>query len=291
MRFSRIDLGDPPLTTPPRALGERPSGARAADRSKSLRLVASVEPVDALPAGVTDELWTIFSRYYADVSRPQMERDLSKKQFIILLRDSGDGSLQGFSTLEVYRRDVDGRPFVAVFSGDTIVEEAYWGQSALQRRFVRFMLAMKLRNPTLPVYWFLISKGYKTYLLLARNFPGHWPSHRHATPPMEQAILDELSRDKFGDAYDAAAGVLRFPTCQGRLKEGIAPIDAGLLDHADIRYFVEKNPGHARGDELCCLGRVDLTFPIYFLGRQLRKSVSGCVRWARKVWAIAGASS
>jgi hypothetical protein len=256
---------------------------------RSLRLFARTRPVRRLSPGERDALWAIFARYYADVRREAFERDLDRKQDIILLHDSGDRSLQGFSTLEVYRRALGGRRFVAVYSGDTIIEEAYWGQSALQRAFVRYLLRTWLRTPWLPAYWFLISKGYKTYLLLARNFPGHWPRAARATPPRAQAILDLLARDKFGEAY--ADGILRFDVCPGRLKEGVAPIDPSLLADPAVRFFVQRNPGHARGDELCCLGEVGPAFPAYFAARQVAKGLARIVRRFRKLWSAAVASS
>ena len=147
----------------------------AASAPRSGRLRGAVRPVASLTAADRDAMWAVFSRYYAAVDRARFDADLSAKDDVLLLRDTGDGSLQGFSTIEVYSRRVDGRPFVAVYSGDTVVEEAYWGQTALQRTFFTYLMKTKLRNPTRPVYWYLISKGYKTYLLLARNVPNHFP--------------------------------------------------------------------------------------------------------------------
>jgi len=48
--------------------------------------------------------------------------------------------------------------------------------------------------------------------------------------------------------------------CQGRLRDDVAPVDAFVLDDADVRFFAKKNPGHAQGDELCCLGKINLGF-------------------------------
>ncbi|HJK91691.1 MAG TPA: hypothetical protein RMH85_31120 [Polyangiaceae bacterium LLY-WYZ-15_(1-7)] len=205
-------------------------------------------------------MWRLFRRYYTEVERPTFERDLDDKDVVIVLRDSGDGSIQGFSTLKVYARKVHGRRVVAIFSGDTIIDAPYWGQSALHWTFLRFLVQVKLRHPLTPVYWFLISKGYKTYLLLARNYPHHWPRHDAPTPAFEQALLDALSADRFGEAYDREAGVLRFPESHGRLRGHVAPLSPELLAQPDVRFFAEKNPGHPHGDELCCLGRVDLAF-------------------------------
>jgi len=41
--------------------------------------------------------------------------------------------------------------------------------------FAKHLLLAKIRTPGRRVYWFLISKGYKTYLLLARTFLGFLP--------------------------------------------------------------------------------------------------------------------
>jgi hypothetical protein len=222
-------------------------------RSRS-ELVARAE----LPAAVEDAMWSLFRRYYVDVSRTTFRRDLAQKRHVILLLDTGDGSIRGFSTIDVDERVIEGRRVVSLFSGDTIVDEAYWGQKTLHRAFVRYLARLKLRHPRAAVYWFLISKGYKTYLLLTRNVPFAFPRHDRPTPPFEQAVLHHLAEARFGAAYDRSRGVLRFSRSQGRLRDGVAPVEARIAALPEVRFFVERNPGHARGDELCCLGRIDL---------------------------------
>ncbi len=238
---------------------------------RSGKLTARVTPRAALGPEARAAMWAVFARYYDAVTRASFERDLDKKQHVILLRDSGDGSIQGFSTIEVYSRLLRGKRCEVIFSGDTIIDEAYWGQQALQRAFATFLYLHKLKRPRTPVYWFLISKGYRTYVLMSRNFSSYWPRHDAPTPAEEGALLGELAAEKFGSAYDAQRGVLSFPQCEGRLKDGVVPIEESLLQHADIRFFLEKNPHHARGDELCCLGLVDLGCVWRFSTRALRK--------------------
>lgn len=250
------------------------------------RLRGSVRPVAALAPADRDAMWALFDKYYADVDRARFEADLAGKDDVILLRDTGDGRIQGFTTIQVYSRTIEGRAFVAVYSGDTVIEASYWGQTALQRAFFGYLMKAKLRNPARPVYWYLISKGYKTYLLLARNVPHHSPRWDAPTPAFDQQVLDLLSTDKFGAAYRPAQGVLHFEECQGRLKRGIAPIDTSLLSHPDIRFFVERNPGHADGDELCCLGRIDAALPVSFIAKQVERSLVRGLRRARSLlWA------
>ena len=56
-----------------------------------------------------------------------------------------------------------------------ILERRFWGYGGLQMAFAKHLLLAKIRTPGRRVYWFLISKGYKTYLLLARTFLGFLP--------------------------------------------------------------------------------------------------------------------
>jgi hypothetical protein len=233
------------------------------------RLVAALVARAEIPAPVRDSMWLLFRAYYDEVERDRFDADLDHKDHVILLSDRRDRTLRGFATLTRDRRRVQGREVVSVFTGDTIVDAAYWGQNALQRAFYRYLVATKLLHPSARVYWFLISKGYKTYLLLSRNFPDFWPRHDRATPAFEAEVLHTLAAARFGDAFLPGRGVLHYPQSLGRLRHHVAPLDAALLEDPDIRFFAEKNPGHVVGDELCCLGRVDLHMLAFFAGRTL----------------------
>jgi hypothetical protein len=252
-------------------------------KTRSGKLEAQTVAVSAISAADRERMWEVFQTYYADVSREMFDSDLAEKNHVFLLRDTGDKNIKGFSTVQVMHDTVVGKKVVAIFSGDTIVENEYWGQTALQKAFFRYILRIKSKNVFVPVYWFLISKGYKTYLLLSRNFPEHWPRHSKQTPPWQRAVLDTFAKRKFGDAWKSERGILQFNQCQGRLREGVAHIDENLLKQPDIKFFVEKNPHHELGDELCCLGKVDLKVASYYplklmrkkMFRSKRKSLSG----------------
>lgn len=247
----------------------------AASRTLSGKLGARRIAVSQLDSDTIAQMWSVFCGYYADISRDKFLADLNEKHFVLLLFDTGDRSVQGFTTIQVLHRQFAGKPYIAVYSGDTIINEAYWGQSALQGGFYRFLMGLKLKNPLTPLYWFLISKGYKTYLLVSRGCPNYWPRHDSPTPEHVLGIIDQLSREKFADDWKPELGVLKFATPAGKLKEGVAPVDAAALAYPDIRYFVERNPGHTQGDELCCLAAIDAQGGVSYVGKLARK-------WARR---------
>ncbi len=247
------------------------------------RLRARIQPIDTLRPEQRTSLWEMFQRYYVGVEPETFEADLRDKDELILLSDSR-GTIAGFSTLKTYRKTVEGRPIIVVFSGDTIVEPAYWGQTCLQRAFFRYVMKVKFKAGRTPVYWYLLSKGYKTYLLLSRNFATYYPRHDLPTPTFERALIQTLSVERYGEAFEPQRGVLQAEACPGRLRSGVAPLDLSLLSADDIRFFHQRNPGHAAGDELCCLGLIDHHLARKFCARVVRKSLRASARRAKALW-------
>lgn len=218
-------------------------------------LRASIVPVSSLQEFQLAGMWKLFESYYADIEHNRFLSDLYAKDSVILI--TAGKEIAGFSTLKTYDREIGNRHVKVIYSGDTIVHRAYWGQTVLQKTFFSFLVSTYLKNPTKDVYWFLISKGYKTYCLLSRNFPNYWPRHDAATPAFETELLGDLATDMFGDSWKPELGVLKFEESLGSLKGNVAPITDDARKFADIRFFEQINAGHAQGDELCCLGKID----------------------------------
>lgn len=221
------------------------------------RLVAETVPVSSLDSATIADAFSLFQRAYDGADRGRFEYDLAEKQLVILLRDRASGALKGFSTVLLQQIETP-RPATVVFSGDTVVDRAYWGQKQLQVAFARILVMQKLASPRRPVYWFLLSKGYRTYLLLANSFPRGTPRHDRAAEPSLQRLLDRLATERYGEQYDSRSGVIRYATAHERVRAGVAPITDELLRNPHVRFFADRNPGHADGDELACLAEVRL---------------------------------
>ena len=221
------------------------------------RLVADTVPVSSLDRATIADAFSLFQRAYDGADRGRFEYDLAEKQLVILLRDRNSGVLGGFSTVLLQVVEAP-RPATVVFSGDTVVDRAYWGQKQLQVAFARILVTQKLASPRRPVYWFLLSKGYRTYLLLANSFPRGTPRHDRDADPSLQRLLDRLATERYAEQYDPRSGVIRYATAHERVRAGVAPITADLLRNPHVRFFVKRNPGHEDGDELACLAEVRL---------------------------------
>lgn len=233
----------------------------------------TLHKVSALSRGERDTMYALFTRYYECVSRPAFDRDLDDKSDIVLLRSGR--TIVGFSTLKLVRWDDEhGHSHRAVYSGDTVIDRAHWGGSALQWAFLRYVLLAWAKRPWMPLHWLLISKGYKTYLLLANNFPTHYPRYEHPTPHAVQQLMDGLATRLFGAHYDPECGVVDFGESRGQLRRGVAEVEAAMADtHPRIRFFAQHNPGWNRGTELVCLARISPNLVWHYSARVLIKAI------------------
>jgi hypothetical protein len=220
-----------------------------------MRLVGTLTRIDELNPSRREEMFALFARHYDGATFPQFETDLAEKEWVIEVIDPADGSLRGFSTQCVLQAPLGDGTVRALFSGDTIVDREFWGDPALSHVWGHLALELIDKYRDEPLYWYLISKGYRTYRFLPVFFREFYPRHDVATPLAETAVLHALGRHKFGDSYDAGKGIVR-PKAACRLRDGLGEISAFRLRDPHLQFFVENNPGHAGGEELCCLARL-----------------------------------
>jgi len=197
------------------------------------------------------ELYALFERYYECTDYARFCADLAGKSHVLVLRDETE-VLRGFSTLALYEREHEGEALRVLFSGDTVVDEADWGQQVLAFAWLRLAGGIYARSAT-PLYWLLISKGHRTYRYLSAFSRIYFPSPSCPTPLRVAALMRFLAHDRFGDAFDDAAGVLRFPDARGQLRERYAEVPSAHRRLEEVEYFLARNPGYAQGDELVCL--------------------------------------
>ena len=202
-------------------------------------------------------LFEIFRRHYDHVSWTSFQHDLLEKDYLLVLTDSVSGEVRGFSTQQIMNCEVAGQPLRVIFSGDTIIDRDFWGEQELVRSWCRFAGQVLAAEPHKPLFWFLISKGYRTYLFLPLFYREFYP-RRDATPPeFEQEVMNVLAGRRFGENYDPLTGLVKFSEPHGQLTPELAEIPAGRRRHPHVEFFLSRNPGYARGDELVCLARID----------------------------------
>ena len=145
-------------------------------------------------------MYRLFSSQFEGVSRRDFEFDLDQKNWLLLLRD--EQGLAGFSTLDVQRRLLNGKPTTIVFSGDTVVEPRRRSDSALSYNWMGAISCFQRQHPEDRFLWFLLVSGYRTYRFLPVYTRAFYPHHAHPTPPSHQHLMDRLAGERFGKRYD-----------------------------------------------------------------------------------------
>ena len=175
--------------------------------------------IDQITECERKDIAELYLKYYAGSSAEQVEHDLLNKTEIILM--ISEGEIVGFTTLEIYEKEWNKKPIRVIYSGDTIIDKAHWGQQALTFACITRMGLYKNIKPNMPTYWFLIVKGHRTFKYLPvfmKHFYPHWEYQSNTL----KSIAEFLVKDKFGELYNINTGVIEFPQSKGHLNEEFA---------------------------------------------------------------------
>jgi hypothetical protein len=198
---------------------------------------------------------TLYLDNYDGSSEALFREDLVDKDEAVLLYH--DRALVGFTTLKLYEVVWRGVLVHIVYSGDTIVSPQHWGQQELAFAWINRIGQLKRTAPSVPLYWFLLVKGHRTFKYLSvfgKSFYPHWQFDRGDLKP----LADQLATAKFGSTYNPVTGVVEFEESHGHLKERIAcPTREEMIKPA-TQFFLRSNPGYRQGHELVCICELEL---------------------------------
>lgn len=232
-------------------------------------------PISAVTVTHIRQMYDLYAGFYENTSLDVFLNDLSKKSGVILVTRKADDRVVGFSTQTFFDLKVDGRRVRGIFSGDTIVDPAYWGNNALANTFYRRLVIERIKQPFVPFYWFLISKGYKTYLLLTNNFYNYYPNVRGQDEKYRR-ITEAYCEQLFPQYFDREKMLLDFGDDYVRLKGDVADITPELrAANPHIAFFEKVNPTWRRGTEVPCIGACDYESLFRYI-------VDVPVKWVRK---------
>lgn len=217
-----------------------------------MRRSVSIVSVGAIPASDRAAMYALYARHYDATDPDLFAADLGQKHHALLLRDEA-GHVVGFTTMATAEMQHQGQRVRTVFSGDTIIDPAHWGHQELAFNWIAYAGSLKAEAPSVPLYWFLIVKGHRTYRYLSAfsiDFYPHWERH---PGHWLRSLMARLGTERFGSAFDPESGVIRFTSSRGHLKPELAHIEETDARRPDVRLFLERNPGYREGHELLCL--------------------------------------
>lgn len=210
-------------------------------------------PVSELDPALLDQMYALIRSQFEGCDPAVFTQDLHEKDEVILLWDAA-GALVGFSTLLSWPETLPEGPGTVLFSGDTVVHTRAWGSPALASGWLDAALALWRRDPARPVYWLLISSGFRTYRFLPTFFREFWPRYDQPTPPPVAALMERVARRRYGALVEG--GVVRLPAASW-VRPEVAGLTETRRENPHVAFFERQNPGHGRGDELICITRVE----------------------------------
>lgn len=194
----------------------------------------------------------LLDAHFEGVTPEVFEADLAQKNWALLFEDGGE--LVGFSTMLMYAAKYHSRSISILYSGDTIMADHARHSSALARYWIDAVWRLH-DNDERPLWWMLITSGYRTYRFLPVFWREYYPRHDAPWPEDVARLRDALASERFGERYHPATGVVQLEHAQP-LRQAIRGIPPGKLRDPHVRFFAQANPGHVAGDELVCLAEL-----------------------------------
>ncbi len=225
-------------------------------------------PPNAIFRREVEEMWALYGPHH-NVLRPHFEARLLGFAQVAVFRE--EGRIAGFTGVRFRRFVVEGSPCQTIYFGQTFLDPSARGRQLIQRTVTRLFLTERARSPLVPWFFWSDALSYKPYLVMARNLDLFFPHPTLPTPPRIRALLDRIGEAYYPGLYDPSSGTVRRP--EARLKEHVAPISEQDLSDPFLRFYAQKNPGHAAGHGLLVLCPMTLHNLLSYLRRRL-------VRWS-----------
>lgn len=202
------------------------------------------------------KMFELYSTYYTSVTEEGFRADLEKKNKVGMFLDPTD-RIRGFTTFSINPAGSGTEEYNVIFSGATVMDQSCWGGYDMIKGWSRTVRKLLDRNPDKKHYWFLITKGHKTYLYFPYFFKHYVPALH--TPPNQmelKKIMDRTATKMFGDDYDPINGLIRFPDSRGELKPALAADTFHKKHKEHVSYFLKRNPNFYCGEELACVAEI-----------------------------------
>lgn len=223
--------------------------------SSNKQIVRKLLTIDQVTEEMQKEMFALFEKYYDHVDYSRFVEHLKEKTHIFIFSDKSQNEIIGFST--IFRKSLPHvGPGIFLFSGDTVIHQDYWGNKMLHKSFFQFLVESKLRSPFTPIYWMLMSKGVKTYMIMRKTVYESYPNYKRATPPHIQEMLTKFYKSKFPGDFKQDKGLILFKEKIGSVKSDLASPVETIIRSEDADFFLKVNPHFLEGDELACIAEI-----------------------------------
>lgn len=218
--------------------------------------------VSSLKENVRARMFFLMQENYNQVSESNFYSDLDRKDWVGIITDES-GQVQGFTTFAINPSGTGTELYNILFSGDTILAPEHWGSQVMMQGWCRSVGRFIAGDPDKVWYWYLLSKGHRTYMYLPLFFQHYYPAIQQGEKYADLSdIANVVSGKLFGKYWMPEEGVIRFAQSLGELKPELIEATYQKKGSDFVRFFIEKNPGFYIGEELVCTALID---PEYML--------------------------
>lgn len=201
-------------------------------------------------------MFSLMDQNYNSMSIELFEKDLKNKKYVGLILDQQD-VIQGFTTFAVMEIGSEAQKYGVVFSGDTIIAREHWGTQVLMKGWCETVGSILAQNPEITWYWYLLSKGHRTFLYLPFFFSTYFPSPTKTDRESEyRKVADEVSKVLYPKSWKKDLGVIEFEDSHGELVPELAEATFKKSKSSLVQFFLEKNPKFYQGNELVCITEI-----------------------------------
>ena len=218
-----------------------------------MKLTSSLVRVDDIGIEDRNTMLQLMDECFMNIRKATFDADLEQKDWVILVRTIATGQLVGFSTQVLLNVNIDGCPVRVLYSGDTVIERQHWGDPALAHAWGHLALRLIEDCETKPLYWFLTSKGFRTYRYLPLFFRTYYPKPDSHLPDCVRLIIDAIGHQISPQHYNTETQIIRATQSKDFVRPGVSDLTNQLQSNPSVQFFVERNPNYLYGDELCCL--------------------------------------
>lgn len=183
------------------------------------------------------------------------EEFLEKKDSIDLYATYVDaGQIVGFTGMCYKKITVDGKNYMAMYVGQTVIPAAYRGKSLIQKTIIKLLFRHYVSHPFTRLVIWNNAVTYRPYLIMAKGLKDYYPHLDKTHSGHYKNIQDTLGDIYYRKYYIPETGLVKKDVNVMEAHE--VNYTAKELADPHIRYYLERNPGSAQGHGLIsfCFG-------------------------------------
>lgn len=181
------------------------------------------------------------------------EEFLEKKDTLDLYAVYYDGNqLIGFTGLCYKKIEVDGKNYMAVYVGQTVIPSSYRGKNLIQRTVLKLFFKHLYSHPFSTLVVWNNALTYRPYLILAKGAKVFYPNSANEQYLHYKNIQNKIGEIYYPKHYNASTGVV--DKGYNVMKAHEVNYTAQETADPDVRYYLSRNPGSFQGHGLITFG-------------------------------------